>query len=107
MILVDFVSTNASEATRRATARDELRAALSRAYTFVQSRHQTALALVRSVDDFRNLELEQLEGPLDSRTALITHVDRRLSDKERVEEVRNLALAAIESLRSNPDLEVQ
>lgn len=103
--MVDFVSPTATEATRRAAARDELRAALSRAYTFVQSRHQTALALVRSVDDFRNLELEQLEGPVDSRTVLITNVDRRLSDKERVEEVRNLALAAIESLRSNPEVQ--
>jgi len=105
--LADFVPTDSSEATRLATARQELRDMLARSYTFVQSRHALNLALVRSVDDYRNMELEQIEGPDDPRNRLITHVDRRLSDKERVEEIRNGIHAVADALRSDSNLEVE
>ena len=103
--MTDFVSQNDSDERRRAAARDALRDILADAYTFVHSRHLTALALTRSADDYRNLELEQIEGPVDPRSPLILHVTGRVPDKTSIEVVRAGVMSAIEALRNNPDLE--
>ena len=80
-----------------------LRIQIARAYTLVQSRSVIDQTRNLSIDDYRNLALEQIEGPEDD-TALIVHTRRRLSDMDRLEEVRWGILSAIETLKARPGI---
>jgi hypothetical protein len=50
------------------------------------------------------MELEEIEGVPDDRTPLLKDFRRRLSDMERVEEVRTNAISVIEGLRGDPSV---
>lgn len=85
-------------------ARDYLRDLFSLALDTLRSTSMTALGFAASIDDYRKLELEQLVGPEDPDNPLIRHTRRRLSDKQRVQEMIARVQAAVQALRSNPEL---
>jgi hypothetical protein len=83
----------------RSSSRQRVLDALNEATTFLRSRHLTELGMVRSLDESRQVALEQLDG-LQGASPLITHTRRPLSERDRIERLRQDLLFAIESLRS-------
>jgi hypothetical protein len=77
---------------------------LAKGYVLVHSRSTVDAALVMSIDDLRDFELEKIEGPPQEATQLIRRPNRNLSDLERVEEIRGLVMMTIDIVRSRPDL---
>ncbi len=95
---------SSSQAARLSDLRRAIQTALADAYAFVQSQAQMGLSKALSIDDYRRLELEQIEGPEDPKAPLIQHTTRQLSSIQRVEQTRQRLLNALEAIRSNPEV---
>lgn len=101
--MAEITSANSTAAIRQAQLR-QIRDALAQALVFVHSRHYTGLSMTRSVDEVRDIALEQIEGPTDPKNPLIVHTRRQLSEKERVERTRQRLLMVIDTLEADPTL---
>jgi hypothetical protein len=93
-----------SEEAQRIASRQHLRERLARGYSFVQSTHVTETIAGLTLDDVRQMELEQIEGPADPEFPRSIYINRRLSKLQRIEEVRLGVVSAVHALLHNEDL---